>query len=206
MEDVFTSIYEQCIWGNNGNNEYQGSSGLGSTLVNNRKTYIPFLKNFIIKNHIKSVVDLGCGDFICGPYIYDNLPITSYFGYDTYKKVIEHNKVTHSPPKYKFVHSDFLNNKEDIVSADLCILKDVLMHWPLKDITTFLDYLVSSKKFKYILLNNCGEQNIHNTDIPVGQGRHLSCDFLPLKKYKPKKLYCYMSDTFKEVSVIGCPT
>jgi hypothetical protein len=206
MQQAFTTIYENDIWGNNDNPDYTGSSGPGSTLENNRRSYIPFLKNFIIKNRIKRVVDLGCGDFICGPYIYGNLPITSYTGYDAYEKVIEHNIKTHSPPKYNFVHSDFFSNKEQIVGADLCILKDVLMHWPLKEITTFLDYLVASKKFKYILLNNCAEQKTNNTDILVGSHRPLSCDFLPLKKYKPKKLYCYMSNVPKEVSVIVCPT
>ena len=53
--------------------------------------------------------------------------------------------------------------------------------------------------FKYILICNCGYQTIDNTDIVDGEFRPLSCDFLPLKKYNPIKIYKY--DT-KEVSII----
>jgi hypothetical protein len=42
-------------------------------------------------NNIKNIVDLGCGDFICGKIIYDDLDIL-YTGYDTYKKVVDSNK------------------------------------------------------------------------------------------------------------------
>ena len=90
MEGVFTNIYENKIWGNNQNNFYMGSSGGGSEVNYNKDTYVPFLKNFIIENNIKSVADLGCGDFLCGNIIYDDLDVL-YTGYDTYKKVIDYH-------------------------------------------------------------------------------------------------------------------
>ncbi len=78
-------------------------------------------------------------------------------------------------------------------------MKDVLQHWSLDNIYTFLDYLIEYKKFKYILICNCCDQKQDNTDIQNGKWRALSCDYLPLKKYNPVKLYNYYS---KEVSVI----
>ncbi len=78
-------------------------------------------------------------------------------------------------------------------------LKDVIQHWSLDNIYTFLDYLVNHKKFKYILICNCCNQKCDNTDIKNGDFRPLSCDYLPLKKYNPIKLYNYHS---KEISVI----
>jgi len=60
MEEVFTNIYEKALWGNNGNQEYNGSSGYGSELDFNKDTYVPFLKKYIMYNDIKSIVDLGC--------------------------------------------------------------------------------------------------------------------------------------------------
>jgi hypothetical protein len=78
-------------------------------------------------------------------------------------------------------------------------LKDVVQHWALKNIYEFLDYLVENKTFKYILICNCCSQKKDNTDISSGGFRCLSCEYLPLKKYNPTKLYNY--DT-KEVSVI----
>lgn len=198
MEEIFTQVYEENQWGNNQNSEYGGSSGGGSDIDYNRYTYVPFLRNFITENEIKTVVDLGCGDFRCGKLIYEDLDI-SYTGYDAYKKVVEYNTKTHSPEKYTFHHLDFCNYKEEIVGADMCILKDVIQHWCLESIYKFLDYLFIEKKFKYILICNCCQQFVDNTDIPDGSWRQLSCDYFPLKRYGPVKLFNYAT---KEVSVI----
>ena len=198
MEETFTNLYEGCGWGNNNMKEYAGSSGGGSTVWFNENTYVPFLKKFIINNNIKNVVDLGCGDFVCGPLIYDNLNI-KYTGYDAYKKVIDYNSNKMDPIKYKFLHLDFCNKKEDIIDGELCILKDVLQHWSLKNIYNFLDYLVYNKKFKYILITNCANQIEDNNDIVDGKWRELNSKYFPLKKYQPIVLYKYHT---KEVSLI----
>jgi hypothetical protein len=198
MEQCFTNVYETKLWGNNNNPEYNGGSGDGSDINYNKDTYIPFLKKFITDNNIKNIVDFGCGDFRYGELIYDDLDIL-YTGYDAYKKIIDYNSKQHSLPKYSFVHLDFFNNKEKIIAGELCILKDVIQHWSLNSIYTFLDYLIETKKFKYILICNCCYQEQDNTDIQNGDFRQLSCNFFPLKKYNPEKLYNYHS---KEVSVI----
>jgi hypothetical protein len=198
MESVFTSIYENNSWGNNNNPEYNGSSGSGSDVNYNKDSYVPFLKKFIIDNNIKNIVDLGCGDFRCGKLIYDDLDIT-YTGYDTYKKIIDYNSKQNSLPKYSFKHLDFYNNKETIINGELCILKDVLQHWPLDNIYNFLDYLNETKKFKFILICNCCGQFKDNPNVETGGWRPLSCDYLPLKRYNTTKMYNYDS---KEVSII----
>jgi hypothetical protein len=153
MDKSFTYIYENNIWGNNDNTSYNGSSGEGSKIEYNKDTYIPFLKKFIIDNNIKTVNDLGCGDFLCGKLIYDDLDI-SYTGYDTYQKIIDYNTKHNPSPKYSFIHLDFFNNKETIKDCDLCILKDVIQHWSCESIYNFIDYLLKFKNIKYILLCN----------------------------------------------------
>lgn len=199
MEEIFTRIYENNEWGTNHNNEYNGSSGDGSDIEYNKIYYIPFLQQFIVNNHIKSIVDLGCGDFRCGPLIYDNLDI-SYNGYDIYKKLIDYNKKQNKNiDKYKFNYLDFFKEIEKIESGDLCILKDVLQHWELESIYIFLDKMVLLKKFKYILIINCGYQTIDNTTIQCGQWRPLSYKYYPLKKYHPILMGYYHS---KEISLI----
>ena len=84
-----------------------------------------FLKKFITDNNIKTIVDLGSGDFKCGKLIYDDLDIM-YTGYDVYKKVVDYNSKQNSKSIYSFIHLDFCNNKENIINGDLCILKDVI--------------------------------------------------------------------------------
>jgi len=193
--EIFTHIYENKVW----NDDVTNLSGPGSSINLNKDTYIPFLKNFIVKNNIKTIVDLGCGDFVCGKLIYDDIENIEYFGYDTYETIIKEHNETYKDTKYTFNYLDIFNKKEEIKDADLCILKDVLQHWPLNDIYVFLEYLCDNFKFKYILICNCCFQEKHNTDIPIGEFRPLSCDYFPLKRYKPKKLYKYST---KEVSVI----
>jgi hypothetical protein len=195
MEETFVTIYEKKIWGGE-----SGSSGPGSTFEINAKHYIPFLTEFIREKEIKTIVDLGCGDFQIGTLIYDELDI-HYTGYDVYKKLIDsHNSKFIDTTKYTFLHLDFCNKKESIVSGDLCILKDVLQHWSSKDIYTFLDYLVDTKKFKYILVCNCNYQK--EGDIETGGFRPLTCEQFPLRKYNPIK---YLQYSTKEVSIIEIP-
>jgi len=198
MDLIFTNVYETKLWGDNNNDLYNGSSGGGSFIEFNKYTYVPFLKKYILNNNIKNIVDLGCGDFKCGKLIYDDLDIL-YTGYDTYKKIIDYNLKQHSLPKYSFIYLDFYDKKESIINGDLCILKDVLQHWKMDEIYTFLDYLVENKLFKYILICNCCHQS---EDNPNNNNRitPLSSIFFPLKKYNPVKLYSYNG---KEVSVIS---
>jgi hypothetical protein len=206
-EKVFSAIYENEVWGKTESIYYKGSSGEGSSIEEQINTYVPFLKNFIKEKNITTICDLGCGNFKCGKLIYDDLDI-KYTGYEIYKKVVDnhiynnmnYNKDT--PDKYKFIYLDIFNKKEEIQSDfDLIILKDILMHWDLKTIYTFLDYMTTTKKGKYILLVNSGNQLKDNTDIITGMHRPLSANFYPLKKYNPVIIYKYEPDS-KEVSLI----
>lgn len=190
METCFTNIYINNVWGSNNVAEYNGSSGNGSSIEYNKDTYIPFLKKFIIDNNIKTVIDLGCGDFLCGKLIYDDLDVL-YTGYDTYKKIVDYNITHNSSTKYSFIHLDFYNNKENIIDGDLFILKDVIQHWSCKSIYNFIDYLFEFKNFKYILICNDYKQSQDNVDIVDGGYRALNYKYFPLKKYNLTKIFNY---------------
>ena len=178
--EKFIEIYNSFHWGNDNNEKYKGSSGPGSEIWYNTE-YIEFLQKFIINNNIESVVDLGCGNCKCLNVIYDILNIT-YTGYDIYKEIIDYNIDAQTESKYKFIHSDFFKNKNDIISSDLCVIKDVLMHWKLETIYQFMDYLITSRKFKFILLINCCNQIEDDTDInEYGMWRPLSGLYLDRK-------------------------
>jgi hypothetical protein len=196
---TFTAIYEDNIW--NELENYTSNSGDGSDLNYNINTFIPFLKDFILKNNIRSVTDLGCGDFVCGPYIYHDLEL-KYYGYDTYSKIIEKNNSINKDSKYSFTQLDIFNEWKNIIPTDLCIIKDVLQHWRLADIYTFLDNIMISKKFKYIIICNCCDQIKDNPDLLITGGfRPLSASFFPLKRYSAKIIFRYNT---KEVSLITC--
>ena len=197
MEDIFTNIYESSTWGNNKDKNYSGSSGWGSSVEYNKK-YIEIVKKVINDYNINNIVDLGCGDFIIGRLLYDDINVL-YTGYDAYKKIIDSHITQYPEPKYTFKHLDFYTNKESIIEGDMCILKDVIQHWTTEEIYVFLDYLIESKKFKYILLVNCCNQQFHNQSCRTGGWRQLTCNLLPLKKYNAVKIDNYNT---KEISII----
>jgi hypothetical protein len=203
MEDIFTNIYENKEWGKNENINYSGSSGTGSGIEYN-KEYIEIVKNVINHYKIKNIVDLGCGDFRIGRLLFDDMNVL-YTGYDAYKKIIDYHITQYQEPKYTFKHLDFYTNKESIIEGDMCILKDVIQHWTTEEIYTFMDYIIESKKFKYILLVNCCHQGLglglavnYNT-CETGGWRPLTINLLPLKKYNALKIGNYHT---KEIAII----
>lgn len=186
-ENIFTLTYQKNIWGDNKNLNYKGSSGYGSKIDFLKPVYIPFIKNFITLNGIKSIVDLGCGDFISGQEIYDNIKNISYTGYDVYKDLINyHNKTYNNSSKYKFIHLDILEQKNEIIDADLYIIKDLFQHWTNNEIISFLSYIINKKNFKYILITNSfAEKEFIDIEQNVGAYRPLSARFFPLKQFQP---------------------
>ena len=193
---IFTDIYQREYWGSNEAADYRGSSGSGSSVHYNQDTYVPWLRGFLQENHITSVVDIGCGDFRCGPLIYDGLDI-AYHGFDVYAPLV--NSLSKRYSKYTFTTADCFKERHTLPTADLCILKDVLQHWSTAEIYTFLDDVIGAKKFRYILVCNCAQQKKDNKDIKTGKQRQLSAAFLPLKQYRARVLFRYST---KEVSVI----
>jgi len=207
---IFTAIYEEKRLGNDGSPYYAGSSGTGASYEYNKDEFVPFLRKFIVDNQIKTVADLGCGNLGYDRKLYGEVGVTAYYGYDVYDRVQEHNRRFTNHKKYHFYTMDFLVHRAEIHAADLCIIKDVLQHWLLADIYTLLDYLVESKRFKYIMIVNCypqppadwaGDMRGEWPSFKTGDWRKLGAAYLPLKKYSPKPVFYYKS---KEVSVIQC--
>ena len=224
-EKIFSHIYDTSFWGKN------KSSGTGS-ITKSLDFYIPFLRNFIILNNIKSVLDLGCGDFYSGDRIYSDLQV-KYFGYDVYLEHIENHKKKYlNDTKFNFVHLDFFEYKEKIIDSELFILKDVLQHWSNKEIDIFLSFFIKNINFKYLLITNAPDINGNRysadkdllekpnlkhykdeygeyvmdepdkVDIETGGWRSLSANVEPLKKYNPIILFVWGKDHFFETSLI----
>jgi len=136
------------------------------------KYYIEFMKLFFDNYKIRSVVDIGCGDFLMGPRLYAGKTI-NYTGYDiVHSNIIDNNKklsiqyknlpiyqTKRDPLKnmsFEFIESDFTKeeDRETLKPADLCIIKDVLQHLNDARIIESVNALIKSNKYKYILICN----------------------------------------------------
>lgn len=102
-----------------------GHSGGGSLPYWNIE-YRGFLERFIHLNNIRSIVDIGCGDWQFSRFL--NLDEVSYQGYDVVDSVVQRNTERYGRDNIRFsvMPQDF----GDVASADLLIMKDVLQHLP----------------------------------------------------------------------------
>lgn len=198
MLELFTFMYENCVWGNDRSPQYTGSSGLGSYPAYN-VDYIQFLKTFINDYNIGVINDLGCGTYLCGPAIYNDTNVI-YNGYDVYNRVIDACNANSTRYNTRFFLLDFYNNMDQIPFCDLIILKDVLSYWSNECIINLLTYIVNKRLCKYILITNCCYQQHDNLDVDLGHFRPLNSQMSPLKDFGAVSLLKYRT---KEVSLIS---
>jgi len=203
VEDTFTNIYKKGMWGH--------GSGHGSS-PENCGAWIKLVREFIREHNVQSVVDLGCGDWQHSWFIYNDLNVV-YTGYDVVRSVVEANQEEwgdqgfHSSAlkgNFTFIHSDFSARVQDVVDADLYIIKDVLMHWSSEKIRCFLEELLAKKKrVKHILLCNCIEpEDWPDDDIGTGGWRPLFSSRPPLSEFRPEVLLQFEGNNKKEVCIL----
>lgn len=146
MEQRFTNIYDKGKWGKR---DGKGTSGSGSCISPDIKWYINLLTDIIKQNNIKSIADIGCGDWNFSKTIdWFGLSV-DYTGIDCVKSVIEENKKLYNSSNVKFIHGDATDIPE---GYDLVILKDVIQHWEDQDIIGSLPKILANNKF--VLLGN----------------------------------------------------
>src|SRR6478609_5527238 len=121
---IFDHIYKNNLW--------ICGSGPGSTEENTRQ-YRWFLQNILKSNHIKSVLDIGCGDWQFSRHI--DWTGIDYVGVDVSAMVLANTR-TFARPGIAFRELNAVTDQ--LPSADVLIAKDVLQHWSNSDILNFL--------------------------------------------------------------------
>ena len=131
--------------------------------------YQVFLSKFIHLNAIRSVTDIGCGDWQFSKFV--NFANADYLGLDVVDSVIERNQALHGGEgvSFRVMPSDL----SDIGPADLLLMKDVLQHLPDAEIARFREELFP--KFKFCLLTNSYQKldTPSNIDVEAGSFRCL---------------------------------
>ncbi len=123
-EDVFTEIYNKNIWGKTSSGQKYFSGG--GTNEFNIKKYKSVLLDFIKDNNIQSIFEIGCGDFsIMKPILHQTK--VNYTGSDIVKGLIDHLSENYGGPNTQFIHLNAIKS-ENLVFADLCIIRQVLQH------------------------------------------------------------------------------
>ena len=174
---VFSTIYSKNQWG--------CGSGYGSLPTSTVK-YRAFLSQWMKEHAIKTVLDIGCGDWQSTHLL--NWDGITYTGIDCVPSLIEENRQKYGSPNIHFHMRDVL--REPITGTyDVIILKDVIQHWPTADIMRVLPSLLI--KAKYVLVTNCRFQQRPEQDIALGGFRPLHKNMKPLSSFSPQLLYSY---------------
>ena len=145
------------------------------------------------------MVDVGCGIW---EFEHDEFDEVKYIGIDCVKKVIEFNKEKYLTTEKNrlFINANILDDKNNIPTVDLCIIKDVLQHLSNENVKKMLDKVRA--RAKYVIVVNDRDQN-GDSDISNGEYRRLNMNRSPLNAYEPFLLNSY---SMKDVCLIGSDT
>jgi SAM-dependent methyltransferase len=154
--------------------DWGGHSGGGSDPYWNID-YRAFLERFIRLNGVRSIVDIGCGDWQFSRFI--NLEGVRYHGFDVVKSVVDRNRSRYASDSVTF--EEMPRDFRDVPAADLLVMKDVLQHLPDEEIIRHKRDLFV--RYPRCLLSN-SYRKVHtpiNVDIPVGGFRSLDLNADP---------------------------
>jgi SAM-dependent methyltransferase len=121
VAETFQRIYRTKSWGDNGEAFCSGSGSSGEAA----ELHTAFVIKFIQDRQLKSVTDLGCGDFSVGRRIVEATGVR-YTGIDVVPELIEHHKRTAGNGGISFACLDITT--DPLPTADLCLIRQVLQH------------------------------------------------------------------------------
>ncbi|MBU8893198.1 MAG: class I SAM-dependent methyltransferase [Bacteroidales bacterium] len=163
-EEIFTEIYNKNLWGK-AQDGRQYCSGFGTEDPNVEK-YIEILRNFINEFEIKSIFEIGCGDFTVMKSVLSHSDIR-YTGSDIVKSLIEYLNASYSNENVKFIHMDAVNSEKYPI-ADLCIIRQVMQHLSNAQISEIIG---KSKKYKFVIITEHVPVNPkHKNDDKITSG------------------------------------
>lgn len=193
VQEIFTDIYKNNTWGGAPGTFYSGDG----THSSNAKIYIDNIADFIKKHHIRSVLDIGCGDFRIMSKILEKVEV-DYTGADLVEDMLAHHREKYGNEKTRFVVLNAI--KDELPQAELVTIRQVLQHLSNAQIQEILNKLSA---FKYVIITEhmlTSDNVVPNLDKIPGphiRTRVLSSVFIdkpPFNVKNPKVLFEYAED------------
>ena len=144
VEEVFTTIYENNLWGGS---QGEFCSGPGSADEQIVSPYISMISEKATSESFLGLkfVDLGCGDFRIGSQL---LSLCSdYIGVDIVKPLIDRNQEKYGNETTNFTYLDIVN--DELPNGDVCFVRQVLQHLSNQQILAVLQKL---QKYKWVFI------------------------------------------------------
>lgn len=136
---------------------HESLSGPGSHISNTKET-IEFINGIIADLDIKSILDLGCGDWNWFKSV--DIRGSSYLGWDACEDMVGDNNRIYGTSKVSFDTKDIV--EENYPNVDLIICRDVLFHMTTEISTRVLDKIkLAAKYFICTSFNDVNENKPH---------------------------------------------
>ena len=136
-EATFATIYSDRQWvGPSVDQAF--FSGTGS-LPENFGPYVKLVSEYIAQHQIRSVLDLGCGDYQVSRAL--DLHGGSYLGVDIVSSLVAYNTRHFGSAQVHFTRRDVVHDA--LPPADLCLVRQVTQHLSNDDIHTLLPRLAA---------------------------------------------------------------
>jgi SAM-dependent methyltransferase len=142
-QEVFTQIYATKMWGA-GTEEFYSGPGSNAKVA---KPYADFVINFIAEHNIRTIVDLGCGDFRVGRMIASCG--VAYTGVDVVQPLIEENNRRFGNQSIRFQCLDIAT--DHLPDGQLCLIREVFQHVSNAQISAALAKMT---KYNYVLFTD----------------------------------------------------
>lgn len=170
--EIFTEIYKKNLWKNK-----ESRSGPGSSLASTEFLRKELEEVFNLYK-IKSIVDIGCGDFNWLRLIIpENM---KYTGIDLVYKLIQENNNQYGSSNITFIYSDC--SKQIPPNVDLIICRDVLVHLTNRDALKVIENIKKSGS-KYLLTTSFN--SVKNKKNYSGGWRAVNMENAPFNFKKP---------------------
>jgi hypothetical protein len=187
MQHIFTDIYAQ--------NKWHGGSGPGSR-PEFCQPLVHFITDYVATHHITTFCDLGCGDLQWVPGLLQQTNVT-YTGLDCVEDLIRRHIQTYRGTKHKFACRDISAlDTTTLPQADLYFMKDILQHWPSKNVVTFLQRVLAARPDGHWLVVNCHHQTSDERVLDANYTfAPLHGDYYPLSLFHPQPLFAWGGKT-----------
>jgi SAM-dependent methyltransferase len=155
--ELFSRIYKDRLFGSGHAEPFYSGDGSRGRFA---EQYCELVSGLIRQEHIRSVVDLGCGDFCIGKRL---APLVdSYVGVDIVPELIEHHEATHASARVRFECLDIV--EDSLPAGELCLIRQVFQHLNNAEISRVLEKV---KSYRYVLVTE---------NVPTGEIRFPNVD------------------------------
>jgi SAM-dependent methyltransferase len=141
LAEVFRRVYDENSWGGRKGEFCSGSGSVESVAA----AYGHAVRAFIREHGIRTVVDVGCGDFVVGRQL--QVDGVRYVGVDVVPGLIRHNQDRFGSETIAFQCLDAV--LQDPPQGDLCLVRQVLQHLSNDEIGSILRRLT---RYPYVMI------------------------------------------------------